>query len=234
MIYFLKSTFCAKKLINYAVSAGKTVSNGSFEMIKNTFFNLPERKQQRVIDAVITEFAAEDSDRVSINSIIERADISRGSFYQYFDDKMDLVEVLINYYITKFEEKISDVINISRGDIFYSYEECFSVIADLGSSERDRIIFKKLFGTQYSSGNIITEYMQKRCCGFEKLNEIRSRLSRNNLKSRTDDYFYLVNEVLTLALKKCVRDYFVEDDEYSLVKKRYLKQIDIIKSGACA
>ena len=58
------------------------VSRGEKIMIKSTFLNLPEIKKQRVIDAIIDEFAADETTRVSINNIIERADISRGSFYQ--------------------------------------------------------------------------------------------------------------------------------------------------------
>ena len=102
-------------------------------MIKSTFLNLSESKKQRVISAIIDEFAREDTNRVSINNIIEQANISRGSFYQYFDDKMDLVEVVFHYYAEQCVSEISKVIDISRGDIFYTYEECFSIMAELGA-----------------------------------------------------------------------------------------------------
>jgi AcrR family transcriptional regulator len=59
-------------------------------MIKQTFYNLPDYKRQRVINAVVYEFANAESDKVSINHIVQNAEISRGSFYQYFDDKSDL------------------------------------------------------------------------------------------------------------------------------------------------
>ena len=63
-------------------------------MIKKTFYNLPEEKRQRIIDAIMNEFSGSPSEKVSINRIIKEANISRGSFYQYFDDKVDLVEIL--------------------------------------------------------------------------------------------------------------------------------------------
>ena len=113
-------------------------------MIKSTFLNLPEIKKQRVIDAIIDEFAADETTRVSINNIIERADISRGSFYQYFDDKMDLVEVLFRFYIKRFGQKVNEVINVSRGDIFCTYEECFTIVAEIGDNEKDRRVLTKL------------------------------------------------------------------------------------------
>lgn len=61
-----------------------------------TFFNLPEEKRQRLIDAAWTEMVAVSFDKVSINRIIQNAGISRGSFYQYFSDKLDLLRFLFD------------------------------------------------------------------------------------------------------------------------------------------
>lgn len=203
-------------------------------MIKSTFYNLPEKKKQRVIEAIVDEFAVEDTSRVSINNIIIKADISRGSFYQYFDDKMDLVEVLIKYYMKSFEEKVSEVITVSRGDVFYTYEECFTIIAELGSVERDRIVFKKLFSDFYSANTVVADYISKRCNGFDEIDRLLSDLSRKNLKQQDDAYFENLTYLLSIILRRSVREYFVENADYDKVKKRYLKLIDIVKSGACA
>lgn len=202
-------------------------------MIKSTFYNLPEVKRQRVIEAIVDEFAVDGTNRVSINNIIKKAEISRGSFYQYFDDKMDLVEILIRYYINLFCQKAGEVINVSRGDIFYTYEECFTIIAELGSSDKDRIIFKKFIRNFRSADTVINDYIDKRCSGFEEIDELRSKLSRKNLKSSDDAYFENVNTILMLILKDSVRQYFLSGVEYEVVKKSYLKKVDIVKSGAC-
>ena len=55
-----------------------------------TFFNLPAEKRDRIVAAAITEFASNSLDNASIAAIVERADIPRGSFYQYFDGIMDV------------------------------------------------------------------------------------------------------------------------------------------------
>ncbi|MFN2341146.1 MAG: TetR/AcrR family transcriptional regulator [Halanaerobium sp.] len=65
-------------------------------MPKQTFFNLPDSKQQRIINAAIEEFAAHPYLKTSINRIIEIADISKGSFYQYFNNKKDLYKYIID------------------------------------------------------------------------------------------------------------------------------------------
>lgn len=59
-------------------------------MPKQTFFNLPDDKRQRITNVAIDEFAQYHFIDTSINRIIEKASISRGSFYQYFDDLEDL------------------------------------------------------------------------------------------------------------------------------------------------
>jgi AcrR family transcriptional regulator len=64
-------------------------------MPKQTFFNLPDSKQQRIIKAATEEFAVYPYLKTSINRIIEKADISKGSFYQYFNNKKDLYKYII-------------------------------------------------------------------------------------------------------------------------------------------
>jgi AcrR family transcriptional regulator len=65
-------------------------------MPKETFFNLPEEKRQRLIDLAIEEFAAHDYRLASISRIVARAGIAKGSFYQYFEDKRDLFLYLLD------------------------------------------------------------------------------------------------------------------------------------------
>ena len=62
-------------------------------MPKETFYNLPEDKKKRILDAAAEEIVRVPASEMSINKIIQKADISRGSFYQYFDDKHDLIQV---------------------------------------------------------------------------------------------------------------------------------------------
>lgn len=65
-------------------------------MPKATFFNLPEEKQQRIIDAAIDEFAARPYHQARATAIADQAGIPAGSFYQYFEDKKDLYKHLMD------------------------------------------------------------------------------------------------------------------------------------------
>ena len=64
-------------------------------MIHSTFERLPEEKKDRIIQAARAEFIRNPYEKTSINRILAEAEIPKGSFYQYFDDKSDLFSLCI-------------------------------------------------------------------------------------------------------------------------------------------
>ncbi|NBI10299.1 TetR/AcrR family transcriptional regulator [Colidextribacter sp. OB.20] len=87
-------------------------------MPSSTFFRLPEEKRHRLIDACWGELTRVRFTDVSINRIIAAAHIPRGSFYQYFSDKEDLIRYLLEdlrqYFITLLRETLTE----AKGDLF--------------------------------------------------------------------------------------------------------------------
>ncbi|MFW5847749.1 MAG: TetR/AcrR family transcriptional regulator [bacterium] len=65
-------------------------------MPSKTFYNLEKNKQNRIIKAAIEEFSAKIYEQVHLSNIIKKANIPRGSFYQYFKDKEDLYLYIIS------------------------------------------------------------------------------------------------------------------------------------------
>lgn len=62
-------------------------------MPKETFFNLAEEKKEKIINAAKKEFKRVPLEQASIKNIVEDAGIARGSFYQYFESKEDLMRI---------------------------------------------------------------------------------------------------------------------------------------------
>lgn len=58
------------------------------------FLNLKDSKNA-ILEAAAHEFARVPYSAVSINQIIKEAEISRGSFYTYFEDKDDLMRYML-------------------------------------------------------------------------------------------------------------------------------------------
>lgn len=76
-------------------------------MPTSTFFNLPPPKREKLLRAAMAEFARRPYGEVSINRIIQAAEIPRGSFYQYFADKTDLFRYVLRRYGGYLEKAIA-------------------------------------------------------------------------------------------------------------------------------
>lgn len=59
----------------------------------STFRHLPADKQERVLDAALAEFAEQGYQAASLNRVVAKAGIAKGSLYQYFPNK----EGIFNY-----------------------------------------------------------------------------------------------------------------------------------------
>lgn len=201
-------------------------------MIKKTFYNLPEEKRQRIISAVMNEFSSSATEKVSINRIIKAVNISRGSFYQYFDDKVDLVEVLVKTFADISVEGGRKALEYSNGDIFYTYEKLFDIIADFGRDKKQKMILKNLMKNLRANDDLISEYLINRFEGLAPFREFSNRFNRDNLKYKSDEDVQCLSQILTQVLKNAIFDVFVAGMDCDKVRKNYLRKLEIIKSGA--
>ena len=62
-------------------------------MPKETFLKLPEEKKHKIMKAAKKEFERVPFEQTSIKNIANEAEIARGSFYQYFESKEDLLRI---------------------------------------------------------------------------------------------------------------------------------------------
>ncbi len=65
-------------------------------MPKQTFLNLSQEKRTIIVNAAVDEFAAYGFEAASINRMVAASSIAKGSFYQYFEDKMDVFRCIID------------------------------------------------------------------------------------------------------------------------------------------
>ncbi len=76
-------------------------------MPRPTFFNLPDEKRQKILEAAIDEFAERDYESASVSQIVIQAGIPKGSLYQYFVDKSDLHHYLLELALQKKAEMMA-------------------------------------------------------------------------------------------------------------------------------
>lgn len=95
-------------------------------MPKQTFYNLPESKRERITQAAIEEFAQYHFHDASINRIIKAANVPRGSFYQYFEDLEDLYKYIVQILAEHKQAKIEENLQAQQqGDIFEVLHEMY-------------------------------------------------------------------------------------------------------------
>lgn len=87
-------------------------------MPKATFFNLPEEKRQLLIKALETEFSRVPVFEASIANIVKMANISRGSFYQYFEDKEDAYFYVLQEQANKRNNEFLKQLEKQEGNLF--------------------------------------------------------------------------------------------------------------------
>lgn len=201
-------------------------------MIKKTFYNLPYEKRKRITDAVIKEFIERPNEKVSINRIIKTAEISRGSFYQYFDDKVDLIEIITKTMFEESSNKAKEILKLSCGDLFVMYIKMFDYFGDYSSQKQTMKIMRNIVDSFKANDDLVSEYLKNRFNMALTNNEIYTMVDRQNLKFQDNESVKCLIEILTQVLKNAIFDVFVAGSDREEVRERLIKKIDIIKQGA--
>src|SRR5699024_4584025 len=90
-------------------------------IIYSKFHNLNSDKQKEIINAAIMEFAQSGFEKASTNEIVRKANISKGSLFNYFNSKIDLYLYLIDYSVHIIEQ-IVEQIDLNETDIYKRIE----------------------------------------------------------------------------------------------------------------
>lgn len=84
---------------------------------KNTFMNLAAAKRERILDAVVQEFAINGYRKASLNSIVKKSGISKGSLYQYFSSKEEIFLFVFDQFTSLVKRSIlSETDNLEAAD----------------------------------------------------------------------------------------------------------------------
>lgn len=104
-------------------------------MALSNFEKLKTRKKENILNAIINCLKKHEYDELSINDIVEEADISRGSFYNYFTDKNDAVMTLINNKLYDLRDIFIDNIKSCNNSMFDGVLKTYDDINDYLENE---------------------------------------------------------------------------------------------------
>ncbi len=80
-------------------------------MPKQTFLNLPLERRNRILETAIDEFSQNSFASASISKIAAKADVAKGSMYQYFENKKDLYKYILEISAQKKQEYLIDCLH---------------------------------------------------------------------------------------------------------------------------
>ncbi|MFJ8468596.1 TetR/AcrR family transcriptional regulator [Streptomyces swartbergensis] len=100
-----------------------------------------ERSKQRVRDRIyasaLTLFAGQGYERTTIDQIAEHADVARGTFFNYFQRKEDLVTAWAEARKRRLELCMEESTKSGDDDVTVHLERCMEALAEFNESERE-------------------------------------------------------------------------------------------------
>ena len=87
-------------------------------MPTSTFFNLKDEKREKIIEVVKKEFERVPLSKLSVKRIVEGSYIARGSFYEYFLSKGDVIEYVLRQDLENVKNTIVTLLKQNSGNVF--------------------------------------------------------------------------------------------------------------------
>lgn len=199
-------------------------------MPKERFYNLPKVKRERILNSAIREFSRVPVNQVSINKIIKEANISRGSFYQYFEDKNDLICEIISGYKFALMDTIKKHLANKDKDVFSLFLEIFQqIITFVEHTENQKLCFH-LFDSMHNDEKFFHTIV-----GEDRIesmvNTVISMLDTSKLKYSSREDIINVLEIISAVGMKTVTKVIKHPENKKAYVESYKRQLMIIKTG---
>lgn len=88
-------------------------------MPRPRFAKLDPAKREAILEAALDAFASHGFDEASYNQIIEKAGISKGAMYYYFDDKEDLYATVVRHELQGILQQFQELPEVHSPEEFW-------------------------------------------------------------------------------------------------------------------
>lgn len=191
-------------------------------MPKQTFLNLPKDKKQKILEAAKNEFSRVSVTEASINNIVTEANIARGSFYQYFESKEDLLIFMIDKASERVKDKVNEKIK-ENGDIFETFIFFYDKIVETCKDSNNKMFYKTVLANLRANDSIVLGKAKE-----EIYNSLIKNTDTSNFKSKKDlpILIEMLSAITRWAIIQTVTSNNVVD-----IREKYIKQIEYVKNG---
>lgn len=199
-------------------------------MPRKTFFKLSIEKKNKIIKAAKKEFARVPFEETSIKNIVEDAGIARGSFYQYFESKEDLLIFLLKNHVEEINSNIEEVLKDKNGDIFELYIIWYDFMVDNFMKKDDMKLFKRIFENIKTTDEEIFSIIKENTNKPKKIYEYYDIIDKSNLNIESAEDLEIICKMLNTITKKSIISSFKYPSSLK-AREDYIKQIQYLKYG---
>lgn len=202
-------------------------------MPKETFFNLKPDKKAIVLNAALKEFSQHSVQEASVANIVRDSEISRGSFYKYFEDIEDLYYYFYHHITQHAHGTVIEAIKNADGDLFKGLEGYLKELIHAFSDPLYHDYFKVL--------SLNLNYVTERRMGYQsqgnphgmatKPEEFIEVIDTNSLNAKTNAELLTFFKVLVPVVHECLNDYFAKDWSEEQLMGEYRNRVKWLKFG---
>ncbi len=196
-------------------------------MPKNTFFHLTAEKQARIIQGAKKAFSAVPYRRVTIDQIVRLADIPKGSFYQYFENKDDLFTYIFGELGDEKKEALESVVDQISNHCFEEFVPILLSQAKTFENQDEVMIGLKNRFLRECPQEVKMEIMQAVIPKSYRLFESIVQAFRDKGEFRSDLSVKNAAYLITSAITQLEYYEFEENEDYEEVVKRLLHMATI-------
>ncbi|MBP2078361.1 TetR/AcrR family transcriptional regulator [Oceanobacillus polygoni] len=201
-------------------------------MPKLTFFNLPEIKRNKLIKAAEAEFSRVPLSQASISNIVKAAEIPRGSFYQYFENKEDAYYFLLEEQWNKRQDKFIASLNKYNGDIFEAFKELFQLMLEEKKTEDGYNFLKNaLLNVTHEIEDVFTRIFDEKQIDSNKLKEITPLINKDCLNISGEEEFYHIIQIITSVTFRNLVEKYTRNMSKEEALENFVIEMNLLKKG---
>ena len=197
-------------------------------MPKETFLKLSKEKQQKIIKSAKKEFARAPIENVSIKNIVEEADIARGSFYQYFESKEDLLIYILKENSEKLNTKLKYKVKETNGDIFRLYIFLYDSMIEEFTNNPDQELFKQIFINLKSSDENVFDLVKR--TKPQDIIDYYEQIDKTKLNITNHEDLVIICDMLNVITRRALIKNFKNKSKEDC-RAMFLKEIEYLKHG---
>ncbi len=171
------------------------------DYFKEAFNKISDEKRKKILDAAIMEFSERGFESANVNNIAQKAGISVGSVYKYFNNKEDLFLTIIHFGVEMLKRVLQEIMQ-SNEDLESRIEKIIRAIQshsrgnapltrlynEMATENRSGLVWKIVSDMENATAGLYTTFIKD----AQKAGTVRADINANLFAFYLDNLFILL------------------------------------------